>query len=67
MSDEELLDLGEVATRLGRSTETVRRLIRSGELAAVNIGGRDEGARYRVRAIDLAAFVQARSRAAVNP
>jgi excisionase family DNA binding protein len=64
---EELLDLTEVATRLRRSVETVRRLIRADELPAVNVGGRDGGARYLVRESDLAEFIRGRGRAPVNP
>lgn len=57
MSDEQLLDLTQVAKRVGKSVETVRRWVRERKLRAVNLGGRAEGARYGVRPDDLDAFL----------
>lgn len=52
-----MLTTGEVARRLGVSSQTVRRLIAAGELPALQAGKH-----YRVKAGDLAAFIAARQR-----
>lgn len=51
---ETLLTAAEVADQLRVSTMTIYRLIRSGELPAVRVGRN-----YRVRAGDLAAYLDA--------
>jgi excisionase family DNA binding protein len=55
---EDWLNVPEVAERLDVGEETVRRWIRSGDLAALDLGGRRAG--YRIRESDLEAFLQAR-------
>lgn len=59
MSKVVTLTVREVATRLGVSTEHVRRLIRSGELRASNIGTTKRIV-YRVREGALLRFLDAR-------
>lgn len=61
MREEKLLDLAEVAKRVNKSVETVRRWVRSKKLRAVNLGGSNEGARYGVRDVDLDSFLAERS------
>jgi excisionase family DNA binding protein len=52
--NDHLLTAGEVADQLRVSTMTIYRLIRRGDLAAVRVGRN-----YRVRASDLATFLDA--------
>lgn len=49
----ELLTVGEVATALRLSGATVRRLVHSGEIAALRVGGS-----IRIRRDDLAALLE---------
>jgi excisionase family DNA binding protein len=55
MTDNELLTVEEVAKEIKVHPETVRAWIRSGELVAVDIGGK-----YRVTRSDLNDFLQRR-------
>jgi len=55
MSDNELLTVDEVAKEIKVHAETVRAWIRSGELVAVDIGGK-----YRITRSDLNAFLDKR-------
>ena len=55
MSDNELLTVDEVAKEIKVHAETVRAWIRSGELVAVDIGGK-----YRITRNDLNAFIEKR-------
>jgi excisionase family DNA binding protein len=50
-----LLDVGEVATRLDVTTETVRRLLRQKKLQGMQISRR---AGWRVRESDLEAYIR---------
>jgi excisionase family DNA binding protein len=60
MGEDRVLSLAEVAERLGRHVQTVRRWVRAKRIRAVNLGGRGEGARYGVRESVLDAFVASR-------
>ena len=60
MSDR-LLTLREVADELGVHVETVRRRIRSGKLAVVNLGSSTHPL-YRVRGSELEKFIEASDR-----
>ncbi|HLZ25433.1 MAG TPA: helix-turn-helix domain-containing protein [Ktedonobacterales bacterium] len=55
---EPLLNVGDVAARLGVKSETVRRWLRSGELRGVQMAKRIG---WRVRASDLEAFLDRRT------
>lgn len=59
-SAEPLLDVREVAHALGVTPWWTRRLIASAALRAINVGGPDKSARWRVAPEDLAAFIRAR-------
>lgn len=56
----EMLSTAQVAAQLGVTPWWVRRLIRDGELRAVNYGGPATGARWRVDPQDLTAFIRSR-------
>ena len=59
MADEqEWLTDEQVASHLAVAQETVRRWIRAGELAVLDLGARRAG--YRIRRSDLDAFIAAR-------
>ena len=58
MAEPEWLLVEEVAERMRVSIETVRRWIKSGDLAAFGAGGRRGG--YRIRRDDLEAFIERR-------
>lgn len=60
VSDDTLLSVREVAHALGVTPWWTRRLIASGDLRAINVGGPDKSARWRVAPEDLAAFSRAR-------
>lgn len=55
-----LLSVRETANALGVTPWWTRRLIASGDLRAINVGGPDKSARWRVAPEDLAAFIRAR-------
>jgi len=55
---EPLLNVGDVAARLGVKSETVRRWLRSGELRGVQMTKRTG---WRIRASDLEAFLDRRT------
>jgi excisionase family DNA binding protein len=57
MAENRLLTVDEVARQLGVHPDTVRNWIKSGELAAIDLGGR---AGYRISEADLSAFLQKR-------
>ncbi len=57
MPREVLYTVEEVATQLSVHPETVRNWIKSGQLAAINLGG---AAGYRISESDLADFLQKR-------
>lgn len=50
----------DVADELGLTVDEVRRRIRRGDLRAVNLGGKRNGARYRIARSDLDRFLAAR-------
>ena len=52
MQDDKLLSLQEVAQQTGMSEKTIRRWIKSGELPAIELGGR-----YRIARSDLQEFL----------
>ena len=54
MIDERWFTVEEVAGRLKVTEETVRRWLRSGDLAGKNFGGRTG---YRIREVDINAFL----------
>ena len=54
------LRVREAADALGVTPWWTRRLIASGDLRAINVGGPDKSARWRVAPEDLAAFIRAR-------
>jgi excisionase family DNA binding protein len=56
-----LLEVSQVALRLGFSPEYVRRLIRNGDLAAIRFG-----IRWRVDPADVQAFIQKQRRERSN-
>ena len=60
MTEPEWLLVDEVAERMRVSVETVRRWIKSGDLAAFAAGGGRGG--YRIRRDDLEAFIERRMR-----
>ena len=55
-----LLSVREAADTLGVTPWWTRRLIASGDLRAINVGGPDKSARWRVAPEDLAAFIRSR-------
>jgi excisionase family DNA binding protein len=55
--DEQVFTVGEIAQRLRVDVKTVRKWIRKGELAAIDIGGE-----YRIRQSALDDFIQRRER-----
>lgn len=55
-----LLSVRDAAVALGVTPWWTRRLIASGELRAINVGGPDKSARWRIAPDDLAAFIKAR-------
>lgn len=55
-----LLDVKEVAAAIGVTPWWVRRLIATGELRAINVGGADKAARWRVDPEDLEAWIRQR-------
>lgn len=59
MAKERLLTVEEVAEQLSVGVETVRRWIRSGEMDAIDLGGR---AGYRIRESALEKFVREREK-----
>lgn len=59
-SGDTLLNVREAADALGVTPWWTRRLIASGDLRAINIGGPDKSARWRVAPEDLAAFIRSR-------
>lgn len=58
--DHALLDVKCAAAVLGVTPWWVRQLISSGELRAINVGGHDKAARWRIDPEDLRAFMQTR-------
>lgn len=58
MDRDEWMTVEEVATLFRVNPETVRRWIRAGDLAVLDLGGPRAG--YRIRRSDLAAFAEAR-------
>jgi excisionase family DNA binding protein len=61
VTDEKYLTVSQVAELLQVNPETVRRWLRSGELAGISLGNK---AGYRVAASDLRAFIERRKQAA---
>lgn len=59
-ADENLLTTKEAGATLGLSPWWVRRLIDSGELRAINVGGADKSARWRIGPEDIVAFMRSR-------
>lgn len=55
-----LLDAKDAALAIGVTPWWVRRLIADGELRAINVGGAEKSARWRVDPEDLNAFMRAR-------
>lgn len=55
-----LLDPKQVACLLGVTAWWVRRLIADGELRAINVGGPEKAARWRVDPEDVKAFMRTR-------
>jgi excisionase family DNA binding protein len=55
MQETEWLTVAEIAERLKVSDQVVRRWLRRGDLEGTDLGGR---AGYRVKASDLAAFLE---------
>lgn len=55
-----LLSVRDASDALGVTPWWTRRLIASGDLRAINVGGPDRSARWRVAPEDLAAFIKAR-------
>lgn len=55
-----LLDVKSSAKVLGLTPWWVRRLIARGELRAINVGGQDKAARWRVDPADLDAWMRQR-------
>lgn len=55
-----LLDVKSTAAALGVTPWWVRQLISSGELRAINVGGHDRAARWRVDPEDLRTFMRGR-------
>ncbi len=58
IAKEDWLTVPTVAERLGVSQETVRRWIRAGEIAVLDLGGPKAG--YRIREADLDVFLTKR-------
>lgn len=58
--DEALLTTKETASALGVTPWWVRRLIDSGELRAINVGGPDKSARWRIDPEDVVSFMRSR-------
>lgn len=58
--DEAMLTTKEAALAIGVTSWWVRQLIATGELRAVNVGGAEKSARWRVDPEDLAAFMRSR-------
>lgn len=56
----ELLSVDDVADRLGVTEQTVRKLIRSGDLVAINIGTGAKRGVWRLHPEDVEAFLVAR-------
>lgn len=59
MSDLDLMTVSEVAAELRCDRETVARMVRAGELSAINIGG-DGRPSWRVNRADLLAWLETR-------
>ncbi|MDF1477760.1 helix-turn-helix domain-containing protein [Leifsonia sp. H3M29-4] len=55
-----LLSVKDTAAALGITEWWVRQLINSGELRAINVGGAEKAARWRVDPEDLRAFIAGR-------
>ena len=55
MIDDKWFTVGHIAERLQVTEETVRRLLRSGELVGRNLGGRTG---YRIREAEVNAFLE---------
>lgn len=55
-----MLTTKETAEALGLSPWWVRRLIDSGELRAINVGGTDKSVRWRIDPEDIVAFMRSR-------
>lgn len=58
--EDTLLTTKEAATVIGVTSWWVRQLIATGELRAINVGGADKSARWRVDPEDLNAFMKSR-------
>ena len=54
---DQLLTVRDVAALLQEHPVTVRRRIARGEIRATNLGGRRNGARYRITRADLTAYI----------
>lgn len=59
-AEDRWLTVADVAGTLSVSDKTVRRWIKNGQLAALDLGGRKSG--YRIRQSDLDAFILRRYR-----
>ena len=57
MTADQLLTVRDVAALLQEHPVTVRRRIARGEIRAANLGGTRQGARYRIRASALDAYL----------
>ncbi|WP_144009212.1 helix-turn-helix domain-containing protein [Enemella evansiae] len=55
-----LLTTKEAALAIGVTTWWVRQLIATGELRAINVGGPEKAARWRIDPDDLSAFMRSR-------
>jgi hypothetical protein len=55
------LSLGAVAAELGISAESVRRLVVTRQLRAINVGSGEKKPRWIIRRADLDGFIEARS------
>lgn len=55
------LKVDEVAQRLRLNEQQVRKLIRTGELKAANVGGKSKGANYRIDESAVEEFLKNRA------
>ena len=62
--DQQLMTVQQVADRLQVHEETVRRWLRDGELAGVNLGGKSG---YRIKSSDIELFLESRLEASKIP